>query len=125
MPATSINFEDFIDKATSVCSQRILFINVNNAFFSLKKSRSPGYNDVYFNVTRKCYGELCEQLRYFLIYLSVNGLKIAKIIPKIKAGNTVIVGNYRSISVLPCILKFLERIMYNCLYKYLKNENIL
>ena len=34
-------------------------------------------------------------------------------------------GNYRKISVLPCFSKILERVMYNRLYKYLLDTNIL
>ena len=35
------------------------------------------------------------------------------------------ISNYRPISVLPCVFKILERLMYNRLYKYLKENNIL
>ena len=40
-------------------------------------------------------------------------------------GNDTIVTNYRPISVLPCFSKLLERIMYNRLYKFLAENNIL
>ena len=35
------------------------------------------------------------------------------------------ISNYRPISALPCFSKILERLMYNRLYKYLKENNIL
>ena len=34
-------------------------------------------------------------------------------------------SNYRSISVLPCFSKILERVMYNRLYKYLTTGKVL
>ena len=34
-------------------------------------------------------------------------------------------GGYRSISVLPCFSKIIEKIMYYCLYKHLKENDIL
>ena len=42
-----------------------------------------------------------------------------------KAGDNSDISNYRRISVLPCFSKILERLMYNRLYKYLKENNIL
>ena len=45
--------------------------------------------------------------------------------PIYKAGDNSDISNYRRISVLPCFSKILERLMYNRLYKYLKENNIL
>ena len=52
-------------------------------------------------------------------------LKIAKVIPTYQAGDNSDISNYRRISVLPCFPKILECLMYNRLYKYLKENNIL
>ena len=49
----------------------------------------------------------------------------ALVTPIYKAGDNSDVSNYRPISVLPCFSKILERSMYNRLYKYLKENNIL
>ena len=46
-------------------------------------------------------------------------LKIARVTPIFQKAN------YRPISVLPCVSKILERIMYNRLYKFLVENNIL
>ena len=45
--------------------------------------------------------------------------------PVYKAGDNSDIGNYRPISVIPCFSKILESLMYNRLYKYLKENNIL
>ena len=52
-------------------------------------------------------------------------LKIASVTPIIKGGENWNLGNYRPISVFSCFSKILERIMYNRLYKYLTDNNIL
>ena len=52
-------------------------------------------------------------------------LKIARVTPIFKKGNNTAVTNYRPISVLPCFSKLLERKMYNRLYKFLLENNIL
>ena len=52
-------------------------------------------------------------------------MKIAKVSPIFKKSEKSILSKYRPISVLPCFSKILERIMYNRLYTYLAENNIL
>ena len=54
-----------------------------------------------------------------------DSLKIAKLTPIFKTGETTNLSNYRPISVLPCFYKILEKIMYNKLYRYFTEHNIL
>ena len=66
----------------------------------------------------------------FQLILLKNGIvpentKIAKTSPTFKSGKKELLTNYRPISVLPCFSKILERIMYNRLYEYLNQNNIL
>ena len=88
----------------------------------LKISKSSGVGDVSFNIIKKCFGVLCEPLTY-LFQLSLekgvfpDDLKIAKVTPIYKAGDSSDLSNYRPISVLPCFSMILERLMYNRLYK--------
>ena len=51
--------------------------------------------------------------------------KIAKVTPLFKKGDNVLMDNYRPISVLPCFSKILERIIYNRLYSFFSENNIL
>ena len=52
-------------------------------------------------------------------------MKIAKVTPGFKEGNSVDLSNYRSKSVLQYFSKILERLLYNRLYKDLSNLKIL
>ena len=52
-------------------------------------------------------------------------LKIAKVSPVFKAGDSSTLGNYKPISVLPIFSKILERLMYNRIYSYLSENKIL
>ena len=52
-------------------------------------------------------------------------MKIAKITPLFKSGDTVKLSHYRPISVLPVFSKLLERIMYNRVYSHLINHQLL
>ena len=39
---------------------------LKEAFFSLKSKKNPGYNDINFNVAKKCFGEINEPIEHFL-----------------------------------------------------------
>ena len=111
-------------------SQPLSITELKNAFFSLKINKSPGHDGVSFNVIKIFFGELCEPLKYLFNLSIVKGifpgdLKIAKGTPIYKADNSSNISNCRPISVLQCFSKMLERIMYNRLQNYLKDQNIL
>ena len=54
-----------------------------------------------------------------------SGLKIEKILPIFKKGDVNSLNNYRPISLLPTISKIFERIIYDQLYAYFDDNNIL
>ena len=122
------------NKVLSKCEnfgKEILSVNeLKEAFFLLKTNESPGYDDINFNVVKKCFGEINEPLKYLFNLSLQNGIfsekmKIAKVIPLFKNGDPENITNYRTISVLLSFSKVLERIMCNQLYKYLCQEKLL
>ena len=52
-------------------------------------------------------------------------LKIARVIPIFKAGESDVFSNYRPVSVLPLFSKVLERLMYTRLLKFINENDIL
>ena len=52
-------------------------------------------------------------------------LKVAKVLPIFKKGDQTLCSNYRPISVLSCINKILEKIIYKRIYEFLEKQNIL
>ena len=127
----SRTFESYINKPDSIMKTKQLSMNeLKDAFFSLKINKSPGYDDISFNVVKKCFSSLCEPMKY-MFNLSIekgifpDDLKIAKVTPIYKADDKSNLSNYRPISVLSCFSKILERIMYNRLYQYLTENKIL
>ena len=51
--------------------------------------------------------------------------KTAKVIPVLKSGNKQVVNNYRSISLLPCLSKVLEKLMNTRFRKFFDKQHIL
>ena len=112
-------------KVNSEMENKPLSINeLKDAFFSLKINKSTGHDDISsYNVVSKCFGELCTPLKDIFDLSFENGifpdsLKIAKVTPVYKSGDSSSLRNYRPISVLPCFSKMLERITYRRLYSY-------
>ena len=80
---------------------------------------------------RNCFGELCDQLKYIFNLSFDKGIfpdhmKIAKVTPVFKGGDSADFSNYRPISVLTCFSNILERLssIYNRLYKHLSKLKI-
>ena len=53
-----------------------------------------------------------------------NNLKIAKVLPLFKKGDQTLMENYRPISLLPCISKVFEKVVFQQLYDYFDKENL-
>ena len=99
-------------------------------FFLWKQTKSPGADEINFNVIKHCFGELCGPLKYLFDLSLQRGvfpdlMKIAIVSPIFKTGDIADISNYRLIYVLTSFSKILERVMYNRLYKYLTEQKIL
>ena len=51
-------------------------------------------------------------------------LKLAKVFPLYKRGDSPITDNYRLISLLPTLSKVLEKIVYNQLFAYFSDKEL-
>ena len=52
-------------------------------------------------------------------------MKVSKIKHLFKKGDVTLLNNYRPISLLPCLSKIFERVLFNQLYEYFERNNIL
>ena len=95
-------------------------INELKAFFSLKMNKSRDHDGINFNIARRYFSGICGILKY--IFNLSDNFKISKATFLFKADDTADLSNYRPISLLLCLLKNLKRVMYNCLYQYLLNQ---
>ena len=126
-----MSFQNYIH-CNGLCLSNISLtvLQLENAFASLKANKSSGYDDISADVVKSVSDEIFVILKHIFNISLAKGdfpgkLKIARVTPIFKKGNNTLVSNYRPISVLPCFSKLLECIVYNRLYKFLVENNIL
>jgi len=94
------------------------------------KLGSPGLDDLNPKVIKQTISLLVHPLSHIFNLSLQSGivpskLKIAKVSPIYKKDDPFQFSNYRPISVLPCLSKILERLVYNRLYNYLTHHHLL
>ena len=128
---SSVTFDNYLKTFNANQPEHNLTVNeLKDAFFSLKLNKSPGYDEISFNVIKTYFGSLHKPLlhifnQFLQSGISPDKLKTARVTLSFEKGSDSKLENYRPISVLPCFSKILEKIMYDRLYKHLKDEDIL
>jgi len=127
----STNFTSYInDHESEMLEFDLTSEELNKAFCMLKPNKGEGLDEINVNVIKSVFDLIKSPLLY-VFNLSLqqgivpNDLKIARVVPVFKGGDDSLASNYRPISILPCFSKLLERIMYNRLYGYLLQHDIL
>ena len=97
---------------------------------SLGNGKSAGHDGIKPDLVKKIANEIAFPLSLvFNMSLSTGSVpddfKVAKVVPIYKKDSPDNFGNYRPVSVLPCMSKILERIVYNRSYDFLCKNNIL
>ena len=105
-------------------TEKYLTVNeLKDAVSSQKLKKSSGYDERSFNIIKKLFLHILNASLQNEIFSNV--FNIARATPLYKNGNNLNLQNYRPISVLTYFSKILEKVMYNCLYKYFSDNNIL
>ena len=120
-------------------------INVNNNKFSfsstncsivfshlnkLCRSKATGLDNISAKIVRECADLISVSLCALFNKSLVSGIfpddwKCARVTPLFKEGEPSDLNNYRPISVISVIAKVFERIVYDQLYNFLTNEDII
>ena len=131
IPKPNRKFESFLSGNFPILNETPLTDKeLEIAFTNLKSNKSPGFDEISPNVIKFVFDELIIPIRHVFDLSLKKGifpdkLKVARVTPIFKSGDDGLVNNYRPISVLSCFSKILERIMYNRLYSFLVENNIL
>ena len=130
---TSANFHqsylkgNFVDSLIfDSASQQEIIDLVND----LRSGTAAGYDTISVSIAKESIGIISEPLTH-IINLSIQSgivpdrMKIARVIPIFKSGDSSLLTNYRPVSVLPVFFKLLEKVIYNRILKYLDKHCIL
>ena len=95
----------------------------------LSKS-SCGFDDISLKLIKDIKHEILDSLTLIINQclstgIIPNKLKIAKVIPLLKKGDTFKIENYRPVSLLPSISKFLEKVVFNQLSAFFFKKSLI
>ena len=115
--------------ANTIFIPDITTIEVMNVILLLKNS-CAGWDDIPAYVMKRCINVYIKPLTH-IIDKSMKGgvfpseLKLAKVVPIFKSGDSSKITNYRPISVLSFFSKVFERVMYNHIIDFIESLNVL
>ena len=132
IPTSNSSFSDYLqgNSANSFSLFDTSAAEVLNIVRSLKNKFSEGYDGISCKVFKYSIIHIADVLSK-LINLSISSgifpdaLKIAKICPILKSGDRLDCKNYRPISILPCMSKVYEKILFNRLTSYLDKNKLI
>ena len=96
----------------------------------LNKSKAAGLDKISARLIRECADLICIPIRDIFNQSVSQGIfpddwKCAKVTPLFKQGDRDDLNNYRPISVISVMAKVFKRIVYDQLYAYLEEHNII
>ena len=97
---------------------------------SFNSYKDSGVDNIPIRIIKLSIDIIVELLTEIINVSLVSGCfpdtpKIAKVLPIFKTGDQEKLENYRPISILPAFSKLYEKVVYNRIYKYLTNHNLL
>ena len=134
IPPTAKNNSSYINNI-KVNNNKFSFSSTNcSIVFShlskLCRSKATGLDNISAKIVRECADlisvSLCDLFNKSLVSgIFPDDWKCARVTPLFKEGEQSDLNNYRPISVISVIAKVFERIVYDQLYNFLTNEDII
>ena len=126
------SFDEFVNQASGCFSfHRVTQLHVLSQLNKLSKRKATGLHSVSARLLRECPDLISESLALIFNQSIGTGIfpdewKSARITPLFKkAGSRSDPSNYRPISIIPVVAKVFEQIVYDQLYHYLNENDLL
>ena len=126
------SYSDYLNNPTP---HRFTLSTINESYIlsiinKLKNKNSSGNDEISNKLLKAIGNELSKPLTIIINQCLLTGifpdlLKIAKVKPLFKRGDTALLNNYSPISLLPTISKVFERVIYSQLYAYFNDNNLM
>ena len=129
----SKSFQDFINSVPSDSLSSFTHVTADELKTitkGFKDGKAPGADNIPISIIKKTLDLISDPL-LSIINLSLSSgvfpdrLKISKIIPIFKSDNASLAQNYRPISILPAFSKIFERAVYDRIFQFLVENDIL
>lgn len=132
VPQVDSSFSSFLIENTNtpICLKLTDVNELRSICKSFKSGKAPGIDNIPIHIIKNCFDLIAEPL-VKLVNLSLttgvfpDKLKIAKVIPIFKTGDSDSVTNYRPISLLTSFSKIFEKVMHNRLSEFIERHDIL
>ena len=113
-----------------ICSVKLGNKDVINVIKALDPCKAYGYDDMSLKMLKICDSAIVKPLTILFKNCISEGIfsdnwKKSNICPIHKKGDKQIVDNYRPVSLLPVCGKIFERLIFNSLYQFLEEHNLL
>ena len=110
----------------SIVIPTITTLEVRN-IISYTKNSSPGWDYIPATIAKKCIEYYINPLTHIINNSIKEGvfpseLKLARIVPLLKSGDSSQITNYRPISILSFFSKIFEIIMYNHIVDFMDSN---
>ena len=104
--------------------------DIINVIKALDPCKAHGYGDISIRMLQICYSAIVKPLTVLFENCISQGIfpdnwKKSNICPIHEKGYKQIVNNYRPVSLLPICGKIFERLVFNSLYQFLEEHNLL
>ena len=129
------NCPSYVDYLSGTCDSRFeLKTTTVSTVFSLlsklSKSKATGLDKISARLLRDCADLIASPLCTIFNQSIISGVfpdewKLSKVIPLFKHGERSDLNNYRPISIVPVVAKVFERIIYDELYNFLTDNNLI
>ena len=113
----------------SIVVQEVSCSQVREVINSLNNS-SPGHDELPPFVAKACIDEFITPITHMVNESLKSGvfpteLKLARVVPIFKSGDPSLLSNYRPISVLSFFSKTFEKMVYNLVFDFLSDNEVL
>ena len=130
--ASKMHFSDSLkgNYPQSMFFEPVIADDIEKIIVSIKSKKSSGHDGLNSIFIKQISQSISLPLSIIINKSLESGsvpdqLKIAKVVPIFKKGDSQLFSNYRPVSVLPTLSKIFEKVVHCQIYKYLTVKNIL
>ena len=132
---TPLSNNSTLPKKYFLTEKRLITIDFNKddilkIIRNLNVNKAHGHDEISIRMLKICDSAVTEPLSILFKNCIGSGIfpniwKMSHIIPTHKKNDKCLINNYRPVSLLPICSKIFERIIYNPVFLYLENNNLL